>query len=99
MSHWSTSESDFHRALAAKLSDVRTKSQTSQGTLASELGVDQAAVSRVESGRRRLSVGETFAWLEALGFDADSSSALLRDLWVQYGTRPPGFWKEPIGDG
>ena len=76
------------------LADLRTEAQTSQGTLAAELGVDQAAVSRVESGQRRLTVGETFAWLEALGVSAGDSANLLRDLWQQNAGRPPGFWTE-----
>jgi transcriptional regulator with XRE-family HTH domain len=80
------------------LADLRSNAQTSQGTLAAELGVDQAAVSRVESGQRRLTVGETFAWLEALGFTADESATRLRDLWQQNAGRPPGFWTEPPDD-
>ncbi len=91
-------ESDFHRALAAELSALRVARHTSQGTLAAELGIDQAAVSRVESGRRRLGVGETFAWLEALGLSASESADRLRDLWELYGGRPPGFWMEEDDD-
>lgn len=89
-----SSESDFHRALASLLAELRTSAHTSQGTLAAELGVDQAAVSRVESGHRRLTVGETFAWFEALGMDADSTAQQLRDLWAKHGGRPPGFWQD-----
>lgn len=85
-------ESDFHRALAAALGDLRTAQHTSQGTLAAELGIDQAAVSRVESGHRRLTVGETFAWMEALGLSASESAARLQALWEAHGGRPPGFW-------
>lgn len=91
-------ESDFHRALSVMLADLRTDARASQGTLAAELGVDQAAVSRVESGQRRLTVGETFAWLEALGFSADESASRLRDLWQHNAGRPPGFWAEPQDD-
>jgi transcriptional regulator with XRE-family HTH domain len=80
------------------LADLRSEAHTSQGTLAAELGVDQAAVSRVESGQRRLTVGETFAWLEALGFSADESATRLSELWRQNAGRPPGFWMEPHDD-
>jgi hypothetical protein len=66
--------------------------QVSQGALAVELGIDQAAVSRVESGQRRLTVGETFSWFEALGLDVAEMSAKLLELWADYGGRPPGFW-------
>lgn len=77
------------------LAELRSESHASQGTLAAELGIDQAAVSRVESGKRRLTVSEAFAWLEALGLTADQSAARLRDLWKVHGGRPPGFWNGP----
>ncbi|TWH52643.1 putative transcriptional regulators [Rhodococcus rhodochrous J38] len=76
------------------LSELRNDRHASQGTLAGELGINQAAVSRVESGQRRLTVAEAFAWLEALGLDADESATRLRDLWQAHGGRPPGFWNE-----
>lgn len=87
-------ESEFQLALSSMLSDLRLKSQASQGTLAAELGIDQAAVSRVESGQRRLAVAEVFAWLEALGLSAEESASLLSDLWKAHGKRPPSFWIE-----
>lgn len=89
---------DFHHALATLLANLRNERQTSQGTLAAELGVDQATVSRVESGHRRLTVGETFAWLEALGMETTSSASILRALWDAHGGRPPGFWAEHPDD-
>ncbi|PRA00200.1 transcriptional regulator [Arthrobacter sp. MYb224] len=94
MSSGTSAESDFHRALAELLAQLRNERHTSQGTLAAELGLDQAAVSRVESGQRRLSVAEAFGWLEALGLDSDESAIKLRDLWREFGGRPPGFWNE-----
>jgi len=88
-------ETDFHRALALLLAELRLNASVSQGTLATELGIDQAAVSRVESGQRRLTVEETFAWFEALGLDVPEMAGKLADLWMQYGGRPPGFWMAP----
>jgi len=87
-------EGDFHRALATLLADLRSEMQVSQATLASELGIDQAAVSRVESGHRRLTVGETFAWFEALGFTIEETTDKLGYLWAAHAGRPPGFWTE-----
>lgn len=87
-------ESDFQRALVARLAELRVANHTSQGTLAAELGLDQAAVSRVESGQRRLSVGETFAWFEALNLTASEAAEMLRELWLAHGSRPPGFWTD-----
>lgn len=94
MSSTTATGGDFHRALAQALAQLRTQRHTSQGTLAAELGIDQAAVSRVESAQRRLTVAEAFAWLEALGLDADESAVILRDLWRTHAGRPPGFWNE-----
>ncbi|WP_197483172.1 helix-turn-helix domain-containing protein [Rhodococcus sp. 852002-51564_SCH6189132-a] len=94
MSSGTSAENDFHHALANALSELRNERHASQGTLAAELGIDQAAVSRVESGHRRLTVAEAFAWLEALGLNADESAITLRDLWRTHGGRPPGFWNE-----
>jgi transcriptional regulator with XRE-family HTH domain len=64
----------------------------SQGALSAELGIDQAAVSRVESGQRRLTVAETFAWFEALGLDLREMSERLLALWAEHGERPPSLW-------
>ncbi|WP_090040370.1 helix-turn-helix transcriptional regulator [Leifsonia sp. CL147] len=94
MSSSFTAEGDFHRALANLLASSRLDAHLSQGSLAAELGIDQAAVSRVESGHRRLTVGETFAWFEALGFTIDDTSDTLAELWRTHGGRPPGFWTE-----
>lgn len=88
-------EGVFNRALADLLAKLRSDIELSQGSLAAELGIDQAAVSRVESGQRRLTVGETFAWFEALGVDPAEASERLLQLWESYGGRPPGFWVEP----
>lgn len=76
------------------LTDLRTQRHASQGTVAAELGIDQAAVSRVESGQRRLTVADTFAWLEALGLTPEESAVRLSTLWQTHGGRPPGFWNE-----
>ncbi len=89
------SEPDFHRALAQLLAELRLDAHVSQGALAAELGIDQAAVSRVESGQRRLTVGETFSWFEALGLDVHEMVGRLIGLWTQHGGRPPGFWTVP----
>ncbi|KAM9861975.1 hypothetical protein ACI1US_02077 [Leucobacter sp. BZR 635] len=94
MSSTTGTESDFHHALATMLAELRNSGHASQGTLAGELGIDQAAVSRVESGQRRLTVAEAFAWLEALGLSSEESAERLLELWKAHGGRPPGFWNE-----
>lgn len=82
----------FHRGLASELCRLRQNANASQGTLASELDVDQGTISRVESGQRKLTVGEAFAWLEALGLNPAESAGTLQALWEVHGVRPPGFW-------
>lgn len=86
-------EGDFHRALTSALAQMRNDAAISQGALAAELGIDQAAVSRVEANQRRLTAGETFAWCEALGATAQDTAELLRRLWEDHGSRPAGFWE------
>jgi len=87
-------DKSFHYALASLLAELRSSFGVTQEALAAELGVDQAAVSRVESGRRRLTVGEAFGWLEALGLSPKESAYKLQNLWEIHGERPPGFWAE-----
>lgn len=72
---------------------MRTDAVMSQGALAAELGIDQAAVSRVEANQRRLTAGETFAWCEALGASTQDTAGLLQRLWEEHGSRPAGFWE------
>jgi transcriptional regulator with XRE-family HTH domain len=88
-------EVEFHRALAQLLCSLRADARISQGALAAELGIDQAAVSRAESGQRRLTVGETFAWFEALGMDIQSMAVQLGSLWTEFAERPPSLWTDP----
>ena len=85
MSALPASQTGFHHALACELAELRRGCHTSQGTLAGELGVDQASVSRVESGQRRLTVAEAFAWFEALGIPPSETARRLQRLWEMYG--------------
>lgn len=80
-----------------ELAALRGAAGLSQSALAAELGVDQAAVSRVEAGNRRLELAEAFAWLEALGRSATQSGVLLSTLWQEHGARPTGFWEGTNG--
>ena len=85
-------EVDFHRALAQLLCDLRLEARISQGALAAELGMDQAAVSRVETGQRRLTVAEAFFWFEALNVEPWEAGQELVRLWTEHGKRPPSLW-------
>jgi len=85
-------EAQFTRALAELLRDIRVESGISQEALAAELGLDQAAVSRVESGQRRLSVRDLLIWAEALGRDPRELAISAADLWSEMAARPGTLW-------
>lgn len=85
-------EAQFTRALAALLRDIRIESGMSQEALAAELGLDQAAVSRVESGQRRLSVRDLLIWAEALGREPRELAISAADLWSEMAARPGTLW-------
>ena len=88
-------EARFTRALAALLRDIRVESGMSQEALAAELGLDQAAVSRVESGHRRLSVSDLFDWAEALGHGPRELAIRAADLWAELAAPPGSLWEGP----
>jgi transcriptional regulator with XRE-family HTH domain len=85
-------EAQFTRALARVLRDIRIESGMSQEALAAELGLDQAAVSRVESGQRRLTVSELLIWAEALGREPRELATRAADLWSEMAARPGTLW-------
>jgi transcriptional regulator with XRE-family HTH domain len=91
-------EAQFARALAALLRDIRVESGISQEALAAELGLDQAAVSRVESGHRRLSVSDLFHWAEALGHDPRELAVRAADLWAELAAGPGSLWTSSEDD-
>jgi ribosome-binding protein aMBF1 (putative translation factor) len=59
--------SDEHRVLLTLLRRHRQQRRLRQVDLANLIGRDQALVSKVESGDRRLDLVELRAWLRALG--------------------------------
>ena len=88
-------EAEFTRALAALLRDIRIESGMSQEALAAELGLDQAAVSRIESGHRRLSVSDLFDWADALGHDPRELATRAAGLWAELAAPPASLWEGP----
>lgn len=81
-------------ALCESLKPRRQYSGLSQSALATELGVDQALISRVESGERKLSFGELMVWLEALGMDEEEMLTLIETLWAEHGSRAESLWNQ-----
>jgi hypothetical protein len=57
--------------VAARIRELREEREMTQRTLATTVGLDPAAMNRVESGERGLSTGELVGIAEALGVDAD----------------------------
>lgn len=84
----------FDTQLAAFAHARRRNLGLSQAVLAEELGLDQATVSKVENGQRRLTAGETMQWLEALGMSAHDIGTQLSTLWEQFGERPSTLWSQ-----
>ncbi len=62
--------------VGAKIARFRDERDVPQGRLATEIGLDPSALSRVESGERGLAVGELVAIAEFLDVSMDQ---LLRD--------------------
>lgn len=65
----------------------------SQGSVASELGLDQGTVSRVESGQRPLSIGEAFGWFAALGEPPEQAARILASLYIGTRVESKSFWE------
>jgi Helix-turn-helix. len=87
----------FNRELSAHLHKIRVQAGLSQSALATELDLDQAAVSRVESGERRLNTGETILWLNTLGLSLPQICALFSKLWDKTNTKSESFWELEVG--
>ncbi len=71
---------DFDERLGKRLAASRKNLNLSQDYLAEMLRRDQTFVSKVENGRRTLSVQEFLRWLEALNLSASDTDALLTEL-------------------
>lgn len=66
MSSWS---SDITKTLAALLCGERRKAGVRQSDLAAHLGLHRPAISEIEKGHRRLTVGEFVQWCDLLALD------------------------------
>ena len=84
----------LNASLYESLKPYRVRSGLSQSALATELGVDQALISRVESGERKLSFGELMVWLEALGMSEKEMFPFIGNLWKEHGSRAGSLWNQ-----
>jgi transcriptional regulator with XRE-family HTH domain len=71
---------DFDEKLGRHLAAARRKLNLSQNYLAEILRRDQTFVSKVENGRRTLSLREFLGWIEALNLSKAETDALLSEL-------------------
>ena len=67
-----------HRELISILRGKREAARITQADLASQLGVYQSHIARLESGQRRLDVIEFLDLAEAIGFEPQDVIATLR---------------------
>jgi transcriptional regulator with XRE-family HTH domain len=75
---------ELEAAIAAYLASLRRARGVSQDTLGAELAHDQSFVSKIEHGRRRVTLSEALRWAAALGLTFDELSAGLSELWWQH---------------
>lgn len=76
-------ESDGHRKLAELLRKLRVESGQTQVDLAERLGETQSAVSKVESGQRRLDLVQLATYANALGIKVSK----LVERWERVATK------------
>jgi transcriptional regulator with XRE-family HTH domain len=80
----STSVDALERRIADLAARLRMRHGISQAALAEELGHDQSYVSRIEHGRRRMTLAEFLRWAEALGSSFAEVSHDLQALWTEF---------------
>ncbi|WP_436715110.1 helix-turn-helix transcriptional regulator [Roseiconus lacunae] len=76
-------ESDGHRKLAELLRTLRVESGQTQIDLADRLGETQSAVSKAESGQRRLDLVQLATYANALGIKVSK----LVERWERVATK------------
>lgn len=59
----------YERVVRQTLKRVREEKHLTQAELAERLGVHRQTISRTETGKRSLELGEFFDWADALGID------------------------------
>ncbi len=60
---------EYERVIRQTLRRVREEQGLTQAELAKRLGVHRQTISRTETGKRPLELGEFFDWAQALGVD------------------------------
>ena len=66
------------RLVGKVLRKLRMESGLKQNQVADRLGTSQSMISKFESGKRSLHLGEVYAYAEALG---TSPQRILREVW------------------
>ena len=58
-----------YKAIVCRLVEARTKAELTQTELASQIGLGQPEVSRIENFQRQITVTELMDWIEATASD------------------------------
>lgn len=82
----------YDEVLASLLTRRRKDLGFSQAALAAELGMDQATVSKIECGHRRLSFGESISWMKVLGLNLEETKAVIEVAWEEIGDELESLW-------
>ena len=75
---------DFNHALGSWMAREREARSLSQEAVATQLGLDQPALSKIERGIRRVATAELLHWAESVGVPDASLHETLADLRSEY---------------
>jgi transcriptional regulator with XRE-family HTH domain len=75
---------DFNHTLGSWIAGEREARSISQEALATQLGLGQPTLSKIEHGIRRMTIRELLHWAESLGVPDESLHQALADLRSTY---------------
>jgi transcriptional regulator with XRE-family HTH domain len=86
-------QGDLQKALAAWLAKLRTEKGLSQESLATQLGKGQSDIAKIESGKKKITVVELLAWLDALDVPIERINEGLDPLFKKISVKK-SLWKK-----
>ena len=94
-----TAQATTQSLLAARLAAQRKERGLSQRELAEAIGIDPAAMSRVENGQRAVSVGELVQLADVLGVQVEDLLADAKpesSIWLRVSDKSPDHLLESL---